>query len=124
MRLLLDTHVLMWWAGGLRLEERATREIADADAEVFVSSISVWEAEVKTALGKLRLDGDLVQTVHEYGFTELPMTFAHGQTAGRLPLHHRDPFDRVLIAQAQLEQLVLVTRDAAFGAYDVALLAA
>lgn len=123
MRLLLDTHVLIWWATGAPLAAPAAAAIASA-REVVVSSASVWEAEIKAASGKLVLDADLVEEPLLHGFVALPITAEHGALAARLPLHHRDPFDRVLVAQAQLESLTLVTRDPVFARYEVQLLPA
>jgi PIN domain nuclease of toxin-antitoxin system len=91
---------------------------------VVVSAVSVWEAEIKVELGKLRVGFDLEQAPVTHGFEPLAITFAHAVAAARLPVHHRDPFDRMLVAQAQLEDLTLVTRDPVFGGYDVPLLAA
>ena len=124
MRLLLDTHVLVWFLGGERLSERLAGTIRARENEVIVSAASVWEAEIKAAAGRLELTGDLLRGVKDSDLTELPISFEHGRKAARLPRHHGDPFDRVLIAQAQLEGLTIATRDAAFTAYDVQLLAA
>jgi PIN domain nuclease of toxin-antitoxin system len=122
VRLLLDTHVLIWWTGDQRLSETAAAAISSPENSVFVSAASVWEAEIKAAGGKLNLGGDLVRGVDDSGFTELPVRFEHGRAAAHLPMHHRDPFDRMLIAQARIEGLTVVTRDPAFSAYDVPLL--
>jgi PIN domain nuclease of toxin-antitoxin system len=124
IRLLLDTHTLIWWITERPLEQRAADAITDPDAPVLVSAVSIWEAEVKVATGKLRPEVDLVEETRRNDFEELPISFVHGVAAGGLPLHHRDPFDRMLIAQAQVERLTLVTRDAAFDAYDVEVLRA
>jgi len=124
MRLLLDTHALIWWLGREGLSEDAEAAIAAPESEILVSASSVWEAEIKAAAGRLHLSGDLIHGVEKSGFAELPVRSQHGRAAARLPLHHRDPFDRMLIAQARLESLVLVTRDPAFRLYDVPLLAA
>ncbi len=124
MRLLLDTHVLIWWVGRERLSEHVAGAITEPRNEVLVSAASVWEAEIKAASGKLDLRVDLIEQSALNYFTELPVSSEHGRAAARLPPHHRDPFDRVLIAQAQLEHLTLVTRDPAFRAYEVPLLAA
>lgn len=124
MRLLLDTHVLIWWAQGSGLSPPATRAIRSPANDVFVSAASVWEAEIKAAIGKLDLDADLAGEPALHGFLELGITAGHAVEAARLPLHHGDPFDRMLIAQARLEDLTVVTRDAAFKAYGVPLLAA
>jgi PIN domain nuclease of toxin-antitoxin system len=121
---LLDTHVLLRWFGAEPLAREATQVIAAPDSEVFVSSVSVWEAEIKIQTGKLTVGGDLVEQVSRHGFDELAIRFEHGVTAGRLPPHHSDPFDRMLVAQAQLENLTLVTRDPVFDAYEVPVLAA
>jgi PIN domain nuclease of toxin-antitoxin system len=124
LRLLLDTHALIWWALEERVAERAAVAIKDPENSVFVSAASVWEAEIKVGSGKLRLGIDLARSAREHGLTELPITFEHAVEAGRLPLHHRDPFDRMLVAQAGLESLTLVTRDPVFEAYDVKLMIA
>ena len=89
MRLLLDTHVLIWWAA----DDPVARadEIADPANEVFVSAVSVWEAEIKAAVGKLEVSIDLASGAREHGFAELPIGFAHAVEAARLPAHHRDP---------------------------------
>ena len=124
MRLLLDTHVFVWWLADEQLSPVAAEAISSADAEVLVSAASVWEAEVKAVSGKLDLNVDLIAEASDNGFAELPVRFEHARAAGRLPLHHHDPFDRVLVAQAQIEGLTLVTRDSHLVAYDVRLLAA
>lgn len=99
--------------------------MSDPDNEVVVSAVSVWEAAIKSALGRLSVSpGDLRAELEIVGFDSLPITDEHGFAAGALPLHHKDPFDRMLIAQAQLESLTIVTRDRRFAAYDVALLPA
>lgn len=123
MRLLLDTHVLLWWLrDDRRLPARLGKAIADPANEVLVSAASIWEAAIKAAMGKLTIDGDLVEEIETNGFAELPIGARHAQLAGALPRHHDDPFDRMLVAQAQLEGLRIATRDAAFTAYGVALL--
>jgi len=124
VRLLLDTHVLIWWLGREWLSERATSAIADEANQVLVSAASVWEAELKAARGNLDLRVDLAAEAADNGFTQIAITSEHAIAAARLPLHHGDPFDRMLVAQARLERLTLVSRDAAFAAYDVDLLAA
>jgi len=124
VRLLLDTHVFIWWLGEEDLSAEASEVIAAPDTEVLVSAASVWEAEIKAASGKLELNVDLIAEAAENGFAELPVRFEHARAAGRLPSHHHDSFDRVLVAQAQIEGLTLVTRDSRLGAYDVQLLTA
>jgi PIN domain nuclease of toxin-antitoxin system len=124
-RFLLDTHVFLWWLGDdPRLGGEARALIADPDNTVFVSAASGWEIGIKRALGKLHAPPDLEREVERNGFTPLPVTFFHGEQAGALPPHHRDPFDRMLIAQAQAEGLLLVTADNHFSAYGIRTFAA
>ena len=119
-RLLLDTHALLWWlAEPQRLDRCAYDAIADTSNEVFVSAISGWEIAVKNALGKLQAPDDLEAGIKKQGFTPLSLTFRHAKQAGTLPPHHGDPFDRMLVAQAQIEGLIVVTRDRHISRYDV-----
>ncbi|WP_432565300.1 type II toxin-antitoxin system VapC family toxin [Kineococcus sp. SYSU DK003] len=123
MSLLVDTHVLLWWlAGDERLPERMGAALAQAERDVFVSAASAWEMAVKSAQGKLHVPGDLRGELERQGFTELPVTVEDGLAAGALPLHHGDPFDRMLIAQAVRRDLLLLTVDRRFADYDVRLL--
>jgi PIN domain nuclease of toxin-antitoxin system len=124
VNLLLDSHCLLWWLGDLPMSDDAKDAIADPTNTVFVSPASIWELEIKAALGKLSVDADLIAEVTDAGMSWLPITAMHGRTAARLPMHHRDPFDRMLIAQAQVEQCKLVTRDSMFGAYELPLIEA
>ncbi len=124
MNLLLDTHTVLWWYAGLPVARAAAEAIAEPDNLVYVSAASLWEMAVKAALGKLDADLAVLAALIDADFEALAVTSAHALTAGGLPAHHRDPFDRMLIAQAQLVQLTVVTRDPSFGRYDVALLAA
>jgi PIN domain nuclease of toxin-antitoxin system len=123
MSLLLDTHVLLWWLAGDPIEPAAAERISDPAVLVAVSAASIWEMAIKAGLGKLRVEGSLVDHVAAGGFEQLAISLAHAEKAGTLPLHHRDPFDRMLVAQAQLEHLTLVTRDPVFGDYEVKILA-
>lgn len=118
MSLLLDTHALLWWLSG-ELSEEVTDRLADPSTYVAVSSVSIWEVEIKRSLGKLDAPAGLAEVVVDEGFEQLPVTFAHAERAGGLPLHHRDPFDRMLVAQSELEGLTVVTRDAAFELYGI-----
>ena len=124
MRLLLDSHAFLWWlAEDQKLSPEARDAVADPSSIVHVSAATVWELGIKAALGKLDLQGaDLVEEIAENDFVELPMTARHSSVAANLPRHHQDPFDRMLIAQAQIEGLTMVTRDPAFLAYGVAIL--
>ncbi len=123
MRLLLDTHILLWWMEDTpNLPVEARRVIANPDMEVLVSAASAWEMAVKRSAGRLDAPENLELELARFGFEPLAITFAHAQSAGSLPPHHRDPFDRMLIAQARLESLTIVTVDRAFTRYDVDLL--
>ena len=124
MRLLLDTHVLLWaLAGSPRLNAAARDAILDDANEVFVSAASLWEAAIKRSLGKLRFDpAKVLAELDHNGFRELPVMIRHAVAAGDLPLHHKDPFDRMLVAQATAEGLTVVTGDAALKPYGVAAL--
>ena len=121
-RFLLDTHVFLWWRSEpTRIKPEIRQSIVEADL-VFVSAASVWEAAIKSSLGKLRLPASIEGGVTESGFEKLPITFSHAAGVADLPFHHRDPFDRLLIAQARDESLVLVTHDREFEAYAVEIL--
>ena len=125
MSLLLDTHILLWWlADDPRLAQTPRNRIANPSERVLVSAATVWEVGIKQAIGKLELPGSILEVFEDGGFEELPITGQHAELAARLPEHHKDPFDRMLIAQAKLEGLTLVTADSAIYAYDVTLLKA
>jgi PIN domain nuclease of toxin-antitoxin system len=124
VRLLLDTHALLWWLAGDGLRPNAAAAVGDPRNTVLVSAVSVWEVGIKGALGKVTIDGDLLESIRATGFEALPITFDHAHAAGALPLHHRDPFDRMLVAQATVEAATLVTRDPAIAAYETPLLGA
>lgn len=123
MKLLLDTHALLWWLADLELRPQARAAIEDPGNLVVVSAASVWEIAIKRSLGKLRTGSDLLGAISDAGFEPLPISLPHAEVAGSLPPHHRDPFDRMLIAQAQALDLAIVTRDPAFDAYGAPLLA-
>ncbi len=123
MNLLLDTHVLLWWlADADELSAEHRQRISDPRNGIWVSPASMWEISIKAQIGKLVAPGDPTQALTEGGFEELPITWRHAVAAGALPPHHRDPFDRMLIAQAQAENLTIATVDPQFGAYDVAVI--
>lgn len=119
-RVLLDTQVLLWWlANDPRLGSRCKELISDNRNQVFVSAATTWEISIKTALGKLTAPEDMDSIVDDEGFDKLPISLYHGQLAGRLPPLHRDPFDRMLIAQAQAEGLILITADEMITRYNI-----
>jgi PIN domain nuclease of toxin-antitoxin system len=121
--LLLDTHALLWWlADDPALSPVARGAIATGPTRVFVSAASAWEMSIKHAQGKLESPDDLEAQLITHRFQPLPITVAHALVAGRLPRHHGDPFDRMLIAQAQLHQLTVVTHDPRFQPYGVPIL--
>ena len=120
MRLLLDTHAFLWWVSDWDvLADQARAAIADPRNDVFVSAVSGWEIAIKKAKGHLVAPPNLAAVVEEKQMAHLPLTFRHAERAAVLPMHHRDPFDRMLVAQAQAEDLILVTRDARIPLYDV-----
>lgn len=124
-RLLLDTHVLVWVLSDVeRLREPVRAAIVDLRNDVFVSAVTAWEITVKRERGHLRAPPNLASAVEERRFTHLPLTFEHAEHAGTLPMRHRDPFDRFLIAQARMEGLILVTRDQRIQQYEVEVLPA
>jgi PIN domain nuclease of toxin-antitoxin system len=122
VNLLLDTSVVLWWfMGDPKLPPRVRSAIADGQNVIMVSAASVWEISIKQALGKLRVPASLRQHL-ERDFLSLPISEEHAWVAGGLPSHHADPFDRMLIAQAKVEHLVLVSTDPCMPAYGVRLL--
>ena len=124
MSLLLDTHSVIWFLAGsdrLRAEARSAIESAD---RVYVSTATIWEIATKVARGRLDTPADFADRLLEFGMLPLALEWEHGRVAGDLPLHHRDPFDRMLVAQAIVERLTIVTRDQAIALYAVPVLAA
>lgn len=125
MRLLLDTHALLWWLDddpSLSAEARAA--VASRANQVYVSAASWWEAGVKQATGKLRLTDDFEETVLRQPFLPLPLTGRHMLESARLPMIHKDPFDRMLVAQCRSEGLALVSRDQLLAGYGIELVPA
>jgi len=119
-RLLVDTHVLLWWlADDPALTDTARASIADPANEPLVSAASVWEIAIKRALGKLSAPDDLPDVIASEGFAWLPVEARHAWEVRALPFHHRDPFDRLLVAQARADSLPVVTGDPWFAAYGV-----
>jgi PIN domain nuclease of toxin-antitoxin system len=122
VKLLLDTHVFLWWIErNPHLSARASGLIADPDSEVFVSIVTVWEIAIKAALEQLEMPVDLGaflrRQLQSNGFESLPVTFEHAVAVRDLPMHHRDPFDRLLVCQSRVESLALVSSDSAIAAY-------
>jgi PIN domain nuclease of toxin-antitoxin system len=123
VRLLLDTHTVLGLLSpdvpDIRLSQDARAAIHRPDSELIVSAVNVWEIAIKRAIGKLKAPDDLIERVEEVGAELLSITPRHAHATAELPLHHRDPFDRLLIAQAKLEGCAIVTRDSTFPAYGV-----
>ena len=125
MILLLDAHAVLWWlADDAALDPVARSAIADPTNDVLVSAASIWEIEIKRALGKLDAPSGLVTAVEAAGFDVLPITGHDAEKAGSLPAHHRDPFDRMLVAQADRVGAIVVSRDTAFMVYGTDVLKA
>ena len=121
MRLLLDTQVVLWWLTDDETLSDEVKQLIDTEVEVFISAASVWEIAIKQALGKLVGPPDLLDVLDRSGLLELPIRSRHAAAAGGLPLGHRDPFDRMLVAQARCEGLTLLSRDPQMHGYDVTL---
>jgi PIN domain nuclease of toxin-antitoxin system len=118
VRILLDTQLVLWWLANKRSLSKSARElIGDPQNAVFVSAVSRWEIWLKESLGKLRLPADFEEQLAAEAFENLPLTAAQARRVASLPWHHRDPFDRMLVAQAQSESLTLLTADEVLAAY-------
>ena len=125
MILLLDAHALVWWLDhDTTLLPAAQSAIRDPSNDVLVSAATIWELAIKRAAGKIRLPGDLTDALDRVGISSTPVLAADGEAAAALPMHHRDPFDRMVIAQARRIGAVVVTRDEAFARYKVDVLPA
>jgi PIN domain nuclease of toxin-antitoxin system len=121
VRLLLDTHVVLWWLTDAPELTDEVKDQIDTEPDVYVSAATIWELAIKQAGGKLG-PADIPEQVAACDLRELPVTAGHALIAGRLPSIHRDPFDRMLVAQAQSEGLTLVTHDSMVQKYDVSVL--
>ena len=126
MRILLDTHVLIWYLEGNQSLARESRQlVVDSRNDIFVSIVSLWEIAIKTGFGKLTISrslSDILQQLTKQAIDVLPIMAGHVLQVATLPFHHRDPFDRMIVAQAQVESLPVMTCDAAFAAYGIKLL--
>jgi PIN domain nuclease of toxin-antitoxin system len=123
LRLLLDAHAALWWlSDDERFSDTAARHLADETNQVLLSAAVVWEVAIKRGLEKLDTPGDLGRTLLDAGAHPLAVTLAHAAAVERLPWHHRDPFDRMLVAQASVEGAAIVSRDEALRAYGIALI--
>ena len=118
MRLLLDTHLLVWWFVDRRISQRATELIRDPANQLYASAASVWEVAIKAALGKIEVKPEaLLAGLRDGGFQELAVSSRHATQVGLLPMHHRDPFDRLLVSQSLCESMSLLTDDRLLAAY-------
>jgi PIN domain nuclease of toxin-antitoxin system len=121
-RLLLDTHVVLWWLIDDPTLSDDIKKLIDEELEVYVSAASIWELSIKQALGKIQQPADIAQVVMDTEFRRLRIGYEHALAAGWLPPMHRDPFDRMLVAQAQHEGMTLVTRDENIAKYNVTIM--
>lgn len=119
--ILMDTHAVLWYLQGdaRRFPRAARRRVEESGLEVFVSAVSIWEIAIKGSLGRLDVDDDLLERIDAVGFARLNVTPDHAFAVRRLPDIHRDPFDRLLVAQAQVEGLLVLTADPTLAEYDV-----
>lgn len=117
MNLLLDTHTFLWWDSG-KLARSVVKRI-QAAGDVYVSAASAWEVAIKASLGKIEARASIAKASLDYGFLPLAISLEHADAVRALPLHHRDPFDRILVVQAMTEGLTLVSKDPLMGRYDV-----
>ncbi len=116
---LLDTHVILWWLAGEPMTPEAMSVIRNRGEQLFLSSVSAWEIAVKRKLGKLEAPADLEEQIRATDVQILDLRWSHAWAAGEIALHHKDPFDRMIIAQARLEGMVLITADRRLGEYNV-----
>jgi PIN domain nuclease of toxin-antitoxin system len=120
LRLLLDTHAALWWlSGDKRVGDEAARQLGDDTNQILLSAAVVWEVTVKRSLGRLEAPDDFVAAMLSGGAHAVAVTVEHATAVERLPWHHRDPFDRMLVAQAGIERAAIVSRDPALSAYGI-----
>lgn len=121
MRLLLDTHLIVWWMNGeaSRISEKALAALGSEEMEPVVSAVAIWEAAIKSGVGKLEVPGDILAQIEGSGVELLPVTVRHAALVSSLPAHHADPFDRLLVAQAMVEGIALASADESLRRYDV-----
>ncbi|MEO8272187.1 MAG: type II toxin-antitoxin system VapC family toxin, partial [Aureliella sp.] len=120
MKLLLDTHVVLWWLDDPRLiNDEARNAIEDPVNDIFVSAVVAWEVAIKSNLGKLTIPPEFEKAIHDAGFVELPISLKHAWRVARLAGHHQDPFDRMLVAQAIEESATIVSRDFKIPLYGI-----
>ena len=123
MNLILDTHTVLWWLDDShKLSEQARRAIANSDNIIVLSAVVIWEIRIKQALGKLTIANEFYDVIKKQGFEMMSISPDHAYAVGELPMHHRDPFDRMIIAQAVCENLTVVTQDAVFEKYGIPIL--
>lgn len=121
MRLLLDTHLIVWWMNGeaSKISERALAALGSEEMEPVVSAVAIWEAAIKSGIGKLEVPGDMLAQIEGSGVELLPVTARHADFVSTLPAHHADPFDRLLVSQAVIEGIPLASADASLRLYEV-----
>jgi len=120
LKFLLDTHTLVWWlANDATLSQTARKIIANPDNLIFISAASVWEIAIKKQIGKLNVPDNLEAQIEQEDFQAIPINISHAAYIEKLPLHHKDPFDRIIIAQAICEKMKIITRDKKFDVYPV-----
>jgi len=125
MNLLLDTHVLLWWLDDYpTLSKKAKDAISHGKNLVFISAVVIWEIRIKQSLGKLKLPHNFWKVLDSQPFEHLDITVEHAHAVGDLPAHHRDPFDRMLVAQTKVEHLTIVTRDIHLKKYKIPIIVA
>jgi len=124
MDLLLDTHIILWWMDAVHLiPDKYRLAIEDKNNICFISAATIWEISIKSAIGKLDIPDNYLEILFDQNFKELPITWRHAREVSSLPMHHKDPFDRLLIAQSIVENLTLLSVDEIISKYHVNVLA-